>query len=224
LANIVVAGGQSYDLYFDPSQNLMVGQFEFNAGASGSIQIAIAAQITVSNGQQVTVQNGQTQAGITVAGNGLLMIDPGGTVDGTNVDSGGTENYSGPTLETIVSGGLEVLLSGGTASAVSRGGEEYVAFGAKALTATISSGGTQLVYGTAISTTVSVGGQEFVLSGGTASGTVASSGGVAVVESDVGSALKASVAPSQWLQCTGTVADRPFLPGRGPVGITHGRC
>jgi autotransporter passenger strand-loop-strand repeat protein len=131
--HIVVAGGQSYDLDFDPSQNLTVGQFEFSPGAGGGIQIAIAAQTTVGNGQTVTVQNGQTQAGITVAANGLLMIDPGGTVDGTNVDTGGTVNDTGTTLESIVSGGLEVLFSGGTASAttVSRGGEEYVASGAR---------------------------------------------------------------------------------------------
>jgi autotransporter passenger strand-loop-strand repeat protein len=83
-----------------------------------------------------------------------------------------------------VTGGLEVLYSGGTASGTTvRGGEEYVAAGAMAVSATISSGGTQLVYGTASGATVSTGGQEFVLSGGVASGTLVSTGGVAVVES-----------------------------------------
>jgi autotransporter passenger strand-loop-strand repeat protein len=93
--HIVVAGGQSYDLDFDPSQNLAVGQFEFNAGASGGIQIAVAAQTTVASGT-FTVQSGQIDAGVTVSGNGLLVVDSGGTLDGTVVDSGGTVNDSAP--------------------------------------------------------------------------------------------------------------------------------
>jgi autotransporter passenger strand-loop-strand repeat protein len=141
----ITDGGESYDLYFDPLQDLTQGQFVLLPATSGGIQIKLYAQTTVGNSQQLTVQSGQADAGVTVTQGGALTIASGGTVDGTVVDPGGTENDSGTTSNTTLSGGLENLFSGGVASGttVSSGGEQSVAKGARALSTHISSGGQQ---------------------------------------------------------------------------------
>ena len=179
-------GGQFYNLLFDPTQNLTQNQFSLFSATGGGIQIRLYPQTTVGNGQQVTVPSGRTDAGVTVTLGGALTIASGGTADGTNVDSGGTENDSGTTSNTIVSGGQEVLFSGGVArgTTVSSGGEEHVSGGARALGTHISSGGQQFVYGSASGTQVLSGGQDYAQSGGVIVSAAVSSGGTEYILGD----------------------------------------
>jgi len=91
--------------------------------------IASAAAKILGSGQTLFVSSGQTSDGVTVLGSATLAVLSGGVAISTVISSGGTENDSGLTDGTTVSGGLEVLYSGGTASSsvIGNGAEEYIA-------------------------------------------------------------------------------------------------
>jgi autotransporter passenger strand-loop-strand repeat protein len=191
----VTEGGSTYVLNLDPSENLQGVRFALVPDGMSGTEVTISVTL-VTGGQVLTVAAGQTDNTLIVLSGGMLDVLSGGTAINATISSGGSLNVSaggsaldftissggtandyGVTTATTLAGGLEIIYGGGTAGGTvvsSSGGEEYVAAGARSVSATIDSLGQQLVYGTAISATVSVGGQEFVLSGGLASGMVVS--------------------------------------------------
>lgn len=145
--------------------------------------------ITVSSGQTYFVSSGQMDTGDVVLSGGTLevlsggvisntidsghvLIDAGGIAFGTNVGSGGVENF---------------LASGGSAveTIVNSGGLFEVNIGGFALSTTVNNGGIELLVlrGVTSDTLVEAGGVEIVsFTGAVTSDTVVLAGGVQVIE------------------------------------------
>jgi autotransporter passenger strand-loop-strand repeat protein len=154
--------------------------------------VPIAVPITPSLVQQVqaweadyktlgiTIGQGQNAVNLILAASGeYLDVLPGGTVNGTTLDSGTVETVFGiDNNATINDGATQYIDQGGIAfnTDVADPGLQVVSSGGTAVSATLSDG-EQDVFGVASSTTVESGGLEIVESGGTASGTVVETGG-----------------------------------------------
>jgi VCBS repeat-containing protein/autotransporter passenger strand-loop-strand repeat protein len=123
------------------------------------------------------VSGGQTSTGITVLGEGTLVVYSGGTATGTVLSNGAQELLSGTDSKDMVSSGAtQTVFSGGISlsGTILNGGVAYVSSGGVESAGTIRSGGTEIVSsgGTAVS---------ILLSGGTvelANGAVAATGGI----------------------------------------------
>jgi fibronectin-binding autotransporter adhesin len=172
--SVTVSGGATFTYQLAGQETYTIPTVQSD-GNGGTDVVLVAG---VPGGQTLEVFSGQTSNGIIVLSGGTLKVDSGGTAINT-VDSGGTDLVYGIASGTIVnSGGTETVESGGTAS-----------------NTVVSSGGSLVVLSSGLADPVVIyaGGSETINSGGSDDGAQISGG----VQYDYGLATSVTIADGQ---------------------------
>jgi autotransporter passenger strand-loop-strand repeat protein len=83
----VVAGGQTYDLNLDPSQDFASYGFALTSNAFGDTDVALVPEGLTS---AATTSGGQTSSNVSVGSGGSIDVLSGGTVSGGTISRGGS--------------------------------------------------------------------------------------------------------------------------------------